>query len=268
MRHGHHLTTPQTAPTVLYAFINSRPPSKIEAVRMLKYLVEVRGADIYLKDAGGMTPWDLAYETNDITYLKYFISVRNGAPSSVADLASSDEWESPEEEEAAIVMALAEEEADMAREAAAKALFDEQEAKANEAAAALLADLDAEDQREAVAAAGKKKTKKSNKKKKEAGGGVRGIGKVCGRPSAGSGGEQGGRHEACTAAAIAGGGAAAGAIGGGGRHVTTAAAAAAAAATAGGTKRSGGGHGRPEFEGRRGASQCHGHTRGRRGGWS
>jgi hypothetical protein len=145
---------------------------------MLKYLVEEKGADISLENVRGESGWDLVLRTNDVTYFKYFLSVREGVPKSVDELAPSDEWESPDEDEAAMMMAethlrreIRKQEAaaaKVAREAEAKALFDEQEAKANEATAALLADLDAEDQRAAAAAAaGKKNTKKSNKKKKK-----------------------------------------------------------------------------------------------------
>ena len=51
-----------------------------------------------------MYVWDLIRQTNNLTYFNYFLSVRKGAPASVDDLAPSDDWESADEEKAAMKM--------------------------------------------------------------------------------------------------------------------------------------------------------------------
>lgn len=49
-----NMTTPRTKETVLHAFIRSKPiAGRREALRMLKYLLEEKGADYKLQDAHG-----------------------------------------------------------------------------------------------------------------------------------------------------------------------------------------------------------------------
>jgi hypothetical protein len=92
------MTTTRTKETVLHALLKSRPTSKRDAVRLLKYLVEEKGADISLKTAEGQNAWDLAVQHKNTTYIRYLSSFEAGVPKSVGDLTMSDEWGSEEEE--------------------------------------------------------------------------------------------------------------------------------------------------------------------------
>jgi len=64
-----NMTTPRTKDTVLHTLISSRPPSKRDAVRLLKYLVEEKGADISLKNAEGIDPLELAGKSKNASLL-------------------------------------------------------------------------------------------------------------------------------------------------------------------------------------------------------
>jgi ankyrin repeat protein len=79
-------TTPCAKDTVLHVLVRFRPTSRRVAVRMLKYLVEEKGADIHLRNADGLCAWDLIRQTNNITFFNYLISVRDGVPLSVDDV--------------------------------------------------------------------------------------------------------------------------------------------------------------------------------------
>jgi len=164
-----NMAAPRKKTTLLQPF---RPPSKIKSVRLPKYLVEEKGADI--------TFYHAVIAVNK-TFLDNFLSLEAGTPMSVTDLAPSDEWDSawergglsrPDKDMEAFSMRKGKEIETKARERqeaeAAKALFKEQKTKAKEATAALLAELDAED-RQAAAAAAKRKSKKKGNKKKGAG---------------------------------------------------------------------------------------------------
>jgi len=51
--------------------MRSRPPSKREAVLLLKYLVEEKGADMEMRNAAGHSALDLASRHANITYFHY-----------------------------------------------------------------------------------------------------------------------------------------------------------------------------------------------------
>ena len=152
-----------TKDTVLHIFIcNTTTRSKREAVRMLKYLVEERGADPTLKNVYGQDARDVALARRDNICINYFSSLPGGKSSRVTDPAKLRRLEALEKKS---------EEAQAAAEAAAKAtdtestgVHKEQEAKAQEATATLLAKLDAEEQTAAAAAAKTKSKKAKNKK--------------------------------------------------------------------------------------------------------
>ena len=158
-----NMTTPRTKETVLHSSMNGRVRNKRnKTVRMLKYLVEERGADVNLKNANGEDAWDLAVKHRTGSYIHCLTCVRTGTPTRVADVAPSDEWGSEEEEEKEFIVAIM---AANKQANEAQVLLEEQEAKAKEATAALVAELDAEDRQAAAAAAKKKSKKKGNNKK-------------------------------------------------------------------------------------------------------
>jgi hypothetical protein len=101
-----NMTTPRTKETVLHALLTCRPPSKRGAVRMLKYLVEEKGADIKIKNPAGENAAELAMKCKNTTYFRFLIGFQAGAPRSVAELATSDEWGSEEEEETEFILAM------------------------------------------------------------------------------------------------------------------------------------------------------------------
>jgi hypothetical protein len=145
-----NMTTPRTKETMLHALLKSRPTSKRDAVRLLKYLVEEKGADISLKTAEGQNAWDLAVQHKNTTYIRYLSSFEAGVPKSVGDLTMSDEWGSAEEEgkefrvamtvprrgrnAARIMLKECEVQVKRATEAEAKALLEEQEGGGKSAA--------------------------------------------------------------------------------------------------------------------------------------
>jgi hypothetical protein len=153
-----NIRTPRTQSTVLHSLVRTPVRDEGEALRMLKYLIEERGADYTLKSTDGYNAVSLAVICGVPLYSRYFAP--GGTTTREVDPATFKRYQKRERRKD-VAKAAAKD------EAATKALFDEQEAKAKEAAATLLAELEAED-RKAAAVAGKKKQKK--KKKKGAGG--------------------------------------------------------------------------------------------------
>jgi hypothetical protein len=96
------MTTPRTKENVLHYFSRSKPKSQINAVTLLKYLVEGKGLDFSeTVNADGADAWCVACKLNRVTYLNYFLSAEAGRPKSVSTLAPSDEWEGEEDEKTA-----------------------------------------------------------------------------------------------------------------------------------------------------------------------
>lgn len=88
--------------TVVHFMIYRKPPGKREAVRMFKYLLEEKGADYTLRDADGNDALDLALGRPNCTYAACIRGFMSGTPINVDELASSDEWNSPEKEAEAL----------------------------------------------------------------------------------------------------------------------------------------------------------------------
>jgi len=148
-----NMALPRTQDTALHAFARHISTSKREVVRMLKYLVEERGADPTLKNACGQDARDVALENGNSICINYFSSLPGGDSTRVTDPTKLRRLEALERKRAEAKAAA--EAASKATEAELTGIREEQEAKAEEAIAALLAELDAEEQTAAVAAAKK-----------------------------------------------------------------------------------------------------------------
>lgn len=123
-----NMTTPGSMETVLHVFARQIvPTSTREAVRMLKYLVEERGADATRRNVYGDDARDVALAHRNSICIEYFSSLPRADPVKLRRLEAL-ERKRAEAMEAELTSGIRE----------------EQETKAKEAAAALLADLDAE----------------------------------------------------------------------------------------------------------------------------